>query len=165
MNKFKLLAFVTLSLVLLGPGAVWALEQPSFGGNNASDYQPPTGNPQTNNPTSLQPTNTSLQPVTLLNQQTLVQSGALSVLTAPDKGANSTAAEAVVKKHRSTLPTWIIGGLLTLGAVGYILYKPDRSPDTVTAEAVIEQPQKISKPKTTKKPAKKSNKKKKAKRR
>lgn len=130
-----LLIFACLSVIGLMPTRVFALDQ-SYGGNNSSDYQPPTGNPQTNLPTSLQPTNIGLQPVTSLNQQGLLQSGGLSVLTAPDKGATSTASEPVIKKPRSSLPIWIVGSLLTLAAVVYILFKPDKVPE----EPAVPQP-------------------------
>jgi hypothetical protein len=165
MRRIKVL-LVTVSLGAFGllPSTVFALEQPTFGGNNSSDYQPPTGNPQTNIPAPLQPTNTTLQPVaTVLNQQALIQSGGLSVLTAPDKGASSTAAEPKTAKAKSALPTWIVGGILTLAAVAYILYKPDNNVQTAavaTPAQVKEVEIATTKTKTVKKPAKKTSRKK-----
>lgn len=160
-----LIVSISLGLVGLLPIRVLALDEPSFGGNNSSDYQPPTGNPQTNPATNLQPTNTLLQPVvTTLNQQSLVQSGGLLVLTAPDRGATSTAAEPLIsKKQTSAVPTWIIGGLLTLAAIAYVIFKPDTQTKPSTLAAVPAKPKKViatPKPKITKKPVKKTTRKK-----
>ena len=121
-------------LLWLAPVASFALDQPNFGGNNSSDYQPPTGNPQGTVPGSLQTTNSALQPVPTLNQQALVQSGGLSVLTAPDKGATSTARDVTTNgDSKAALITWIIGGILTFLAVAYVLFKSDKVPVSVGA--------------------------------
>jgi hypothetical protein len=152
-----LLLGVVISLLWLTPITTLALGQPEFGGNNSTDYQPPTGNPQTNLPGSLQPTNATLQPVTTINQQALIQSGGLTVLTAPDKGATSTVSQPnILNKHSNVLITWIIGGLLTIVAVVYILSRPDTKPQTTFGTSVqSENDLKIVTPKAVKAPAQK----------
>lgn len=132
-TKFSLLLLTILACLFLATPVATAQEQSDFGGNKASDYQPPTGNPQSNPPSALQPTNTAVQPVTPLSQQGLTQSGGLPVSTASEKGATSTGAERGTRKIKSAMPTWIIGGLLTVAAVAYILFKPDEKSQTAAA--------------------------------
>ncbi len=132
--------------------AVLALDQPEFGGNNASDYQPATRNPQSDILTGLQPnTNTNLQPAPVgINPQNLVQAGGLTVLTSPDKGATSTTSQPLSpQKPKSSLYIWVIGGVLTLIAIVYVVRKPDiktGKPQPAVIETAVTQAPKRTKP-------------------
>ncbi len=159
--KISLLVVMSSCLVLLTPSAALALSKPEFGGNNSADYQPPTGNPQNNTTTSLQPiSKTSLQPVPAgINPQSLVQPGGLVVTTSTDKGASSTIAQpTVAKKSKSVIPIWIAGGVITLLAVIYVVRQTDTkepAPEPVIVETPVSK-----KPKKTKTKPKKSTRKK-----
>ena len=147
----------------LGVPAVSALEQPEYGGRS-TDYHPPTRNPQGSSPTGLQPTgNNSVQPApTGINPQALPRTQGLKVLTSPDNGASTTAPEASSSSVRSKyLLTWVIGGILTLAAVIYVIFKPDSKPEDKN-EAPQEAPvilpaQAVNSPKKTRKTAKKKS--------
>lgn len=138
MRRLKIFAVVLLGLICapLITLSVSAQEAPAFGGNNASDYQPPTGNPQNDIATGLQTNNTPLQPVPGLGQQGLLRIQDLKVSAATSNGADSTASSSPpASKPKSALPTMIIGGILTFAAVMYVLFKPDEKLET-KAEAV-----------------------------
>lgn len=156
-----LVTLTSLTIVSLAPLNGFALENPEFGGNNAAEYQPPTGNPQNNTITGLQPNNnTGLQPAPSgINPQNLIQRGGLEVLTSTAKGATSTARDKAAAKSHSALPTWIAGGLLTLIAVVYVVFKPDPS-KPVPVEAVVSEPVQTTKPKKKKSGSAKSTRKK-----
>ncbi len=145
---------------LAQPGA-YALQQTEYGGNTSSDYQPLTRNPQGNTITGLQPTNSSdLQtPSAGINPQSLVLKGGLKVLTSPANGAGSTAPNQVpTPKPKSTLPIWIIGGLLSAVAFAYVLLKPDSKDTQRVTVATKSVP--ADKPLTPKNRAKKTTRKK-----
>jgi len=89
MSRFKLtsVTFLTVLTILIGGMSVSAQTANNLsGGNLASDYQPPTNNPQANTATGLQNTSSGLQPVSgqsVISQQNL---GAVKNLQVADSG-------------------------------------------------------------------------------
>ncbi len=165
MLKYKILILTLIGscLLSLAPYAtVSALANPEFGGNNSSDYQPPTSNPQGDTLTGLQPNNNSgLQPSpTNINPQNLMQSGGLKVSASPVKGANSTVSQPISHpKPKSVWPARIIGVIVVLFAA--VMYWP-RKPGAQTNESepvTVEPPVIDVQPKKTKQIAKKSTRK------
>lgn len=161
--KYLVLLITLLGVALVTPATTLALQQPEYGGNNSADYQPPTRNPQGDTATGLQPnSNTSLQPAPVgINPQNLIQAGGLTVLTSKDKGASSTASQPPApKKSRNTLPTWIIGGTLTLAAAIYVVRSTDKKKVSSQPKPIIAQPAIVKKPSKTKPVGKKTTRKK-----
>ncbi len=109
-----------------------------YSGNQASDYQPPTRNPQDNAATNLQPNQTVLQPVTgtQVNQQALPIVASLQVVN------NGTKQEASVSPAKSHSPPITQIGFLTLlivlvAAVVYMSKFKNRVKSPTAAEAEI----------------------------
>lgn len=167
MFKLKILTLVLASLCLVQltpPALTDALEAPEFGGNNASEYQPPTGNPQADTLTGLQPNNnTGLQPSpTNINPQNLIQGGGLRVSASPDKGATSTTSQPVpvVSPSKKNRPAWVIVGIFALIAAAYFI-RHKRILKVGQPEPLVTEPPEISvKPKKPKHSSKKSTRKK-----
>lgn len=92
-----------------------------YSGNQASDYQPPTRNPQDNAVTNLQPNQAVLQPVTAgqINQQVLPTVGNLQVIN------NGTKQEAIANHTNShDAPIVQIGFLaILILLVAIVVYK------------------------------------------
>jgi len=157
-----------LGLILIAVPA--GAQSSAISGGNATDYQPPTGNPQNETRTNLQPTGTGLQPVPgqdNFTQQNLGGKSDLQVagtnVTEPNTNTTSTEAPDV-SDGINPLPMIIIG-LLTLAAIAYVIVQPS---DSSKKTAVSVQPAETLKPeplpvkkKTPKKKSKSNSKKRK----
>jgi hypothetical protein len=144
---------------------VWAQTNGAniMGGNNASDYQPPTRNPQ-ENVANLNQTGGNLQPQNSVTQTSLPSVGDLrvpGVSGAPNTNTTKTSKPETVTKSINYWPISIIA-LLTLLAMIYVIVQPDptkqkrRTLPPEPAAVPTSAPTAATAKKTPKKPAKKS---------
>lgn len=118
-----------------------------YGGNNASDYQPPTRNPQSGVATGIQTNNTNIQPTDIqrgVNQQSLAPVPNLQVTTTTDRGAASTAPEPAKKPSRFRQYFLLNLALFTTVVIAVWVWKQRRKPKAT--EDATERPIIISAP-------------------
>jgi hypothetical protein len=135
-----------------------------LGGNNATDYQPPTRNPQ-GDTANLNQTGGNLQPQSSTTQTTLPSVDDLrvpGVNGSPNTNTTKTAAPSTNRKQVNFWPIGIIG-VLTLIAMVYVIAQPDPTKRRRPAVATETVPEPIVKKQITKKkPTKKTHTKKKS---
>lgn len=156
--KLRRLAIVALGVAMFG-FAIPASAQTNnlFSGNKSSDYQPPTGNPQSNVATGIQTNNTSLQPTNTqssVTQQNLPTISGLQVVTIHQKGAISTASE----PNKQASKFWLyfvldcIGFAILLAALSYwSRRRKNKSAPVATETAVVTERKQVVQVKKSKK--------------
>ena len=153
------ISFLLLGLVGVMPATVAAQDATPVGGGKATDYQPPTRNPQGNTATGLQTgaSDQNLTSPTSFNQTNLPSPAGLQVVGAHGQPVANTTKTFPAPKTSSS-HTWliyVIGGLALIGII-YAAMRPKRGgpkqmEETINQEVVPDTP-------TTSLPKKKSKK-------
>lgn len=142
--RLRRLAIMAIGVAMLGFAVpVSAQTNGLFTGNKSSDYQPPTGNPQSNVATGIQTNNTNLQPTNAqsgVTQQNLPALAGLRVVTTNQRGAISTANEPAkpASKFWKYFILDVIGFVVLLAAASYWRTRRRKNKTTpVTAETPV----------------------------
>lgn len=118
-----------------------------YKGNNAADYQPPTGNPQSLNSQTLQQGATGVQPTGsgegALSQGTLNQTNDLKVMIIQDGSPNSSLTPVQVATQTWVGPFWGCAVLFMIGLIIWtvrMLAKEETPQIVETLEEAIHEP-------------------------